>query len=223
MTTEVKDRLPASPDNPLGIEYRRPQQKIVRINKVQQAFREKPLFYSGVAALLVLALGVSGVKLMASPAASTVAKSEELPIDTASILSGSESNLTSLKNQSVAQLETYREQLLSARAERFLIEAQKQIDDKANPCFMQQVSCPLNRFQAEAVSRLETARAKGDYDGLLRAADRALIVEYARASHTFNSEPEHALTQVAIDNLVKGYEMNRAATAEAKAAELNAQ
>ncbi|NJM98266.1 MAG: hypothetical protein HC800_14895 [Phormidesmis sp. RL_2_1] len=68
---------------------------------------------------------------------------------------------------------------------------------------------------------METARAAGDYDGLLRAADRALIVEYARASHTFDSEPEHALTQVAIDNLVKGYQQNAAASAEAKAAELN--
>ena len=217
MTTEIKDRLP---DNPLGIEYQRPHQKIVRLNKMQRAFREKPLFYSGIAALLVLSLGVSALKLTASPEASTVAKTEELPIDADSILAGSESNLDSLRNQSVAQLESYREQVLSAKAERFLIEGQKQIDDKTNPCFMQSISCPLNRFQAEAVSQLETARAKGDYDSLLRAADRALIVEYARASHTFNSEPEHALTQVAIDNLVQGYEMNAAATAEARAAEL---
>ena len=121
----------------------------------------------------------------------------------------------------MAQLEQYREQLLSAKAERFLIEAQKQIDDRTGDCFMQAVSCPLNRFQREAISQMETARAAGDYDGLLRAADRALIVEYARAAHTFSSEPEHALTQVAIDNLVKGYQQNAAASAEAQAAELN--
>lgn len=219
MTTDTKDRLP---NNPLGIEYQRPHQKIVRINKLQQAFREKPLFYSGLTALLLLSTGVAGFKVLTPNQTTTVAKQEEVPIDTASILAGSESNLDALKNQSVAQLETYREQLLSTRAERFLMEAQKQIDDKQNPCFMQQPSCPLNRFQAEAVSQLETARVKGDYDGLLRAADRALIVEYARAAHTFDSEPEHALTQVAIDNLVQGYKTNAAATAEAKAAELSA-
>lgn len=220
MTTELKDRLPAA-DNPLGIEYQRPQQKIVRLSKLQQLCREKPLFYSAIAAVLFLSVGTAGLKIFAPGTTAIVAKQEELPIDTASILAGSESNLAALKNQSVAQLEQYREQLLQAKAERFLIEAQKQIDDKAGDCFMQQVTCPLNRFQSEAIAQMETARAAGDYDGLLLASDRALIVEYARANHTFSSEPEHALTQVAIDNLVKGYQQNAAATAEAKAAELN--
>ena len=219
MTTEVKDRLP---DNPLGIEYQRPQQQIVRLSKLQRLYREKPLFYSGLVAVLLLSVGTASLKVFAPGTTATVAKQEELPIDTNSILAGSEHNLTALKNQSVAQLEQYREQLLSAKAERFLMEAQKQIDDKTSDCFMQAVSCPLNQFQREAIAQMETARTAGDYDGLLRATDRALIVEYARASHTFSSEPEHALTQVAIDNLVKGYEQNAAATAEAKAAELTA-
>ena len=218
MTTELKDRLP---DNPLGLDYQRPQQQIVRLSKLQRLCQEKPLFYSVVAVVLLLSIGTASLKLFAPGTTATVAKKEELPIDTSSILTGSESNLAALKNQSVAQLEQYREQLLSAKAERFLIEAQKQIDDKEGDCFMQQVSCPLNRFQQEAIARMETARAAGDYDGLLRAADRALIVEYARAAQTFSSEPEHALTQVAIDNLVKGYQQNAAATAEAKAQEIN--
>lgn len=219
MTTEVKDRLP---DNPLGIEYQRPQQKIVRLSKLQRLCREKPLFYSVIAVVLVLSIGTASLKIVAPSTTATVTKQEELPIDTDSILTGSESNLAALKNQSVAQLESYREQLLQAKAERFLMEAQKQIDNKTSDCFMQQVSCPLNRFQSEAISQMETARAVGDYDGLLRASDRALIVEYARAAHPNHREPEHALTQVAIDNLVKGYEQNAAATAEAKAAELTA-
>ncbi|WP_121971135.1 hypothetical protein [Leptolyngbya sp. BC1307] len=217
MTTEVKDRLP---DNPLGIEYQRPQQKIVRLSKLQRLYREKPLFYSGLAALLLLSVGTASLKVFAPGSTATVTKQEELPIDTDSILTGSERNLAALKNQSVAQLETYREQLLETKAERFLTEAQKQIDDKTSACFMQSLVCPLNRFQQEAIAQLETARAAGDYDGLLRATDRALVVEYARAAHTYSSEPEHALTQVAIDNLVKGYEQNAAASAEAKAAEL---
>ncbi|CAN5584334.1 hypothetical protein BH23CYA1_BH23CYA1_13700 [soil metagenome] len=217
MTTEVKDRLP---DNPLGIEYQRPQQKIVRLSKLQRLYREKPLFYSGLAALLLLSVGTASLKVFAPGSTATVTKQEELPIDTDSILMGSERNLAALKNQSVAQLETYREQLLETKAERFLTEAQKQIDDKNSDCFMQTLVCPLNRFQQEAIAQLETARAAGDYDGLLRATDRALVVEYTRASHIYSSEPEHALTQVAIDNLVKGYEQNAAASAEAKAAEL---
>ena len=219
MTTEVKDRLP---DNPLGIEYQRPQQKIVRLTKLQRLYREKPLFYSGLAALLLLSVGTASLKVFAPGSTATVTKQEELPIDTDSILSGSERNLAALKNQSVAQLETYREQLLETKAERFLTEAQKQIDDKTSDCFMQTLVCPLNRFQQEAIAQLETARAAGDYDGLLRATDRVLVVEYARAAHTYSSEPEHALTQVAIDNLVKGYEQNAAASAEAQAAELTA-
>lgn len=221
MTTDLKDRLPIA-DNPLGIDYQRPRQQIVRLSKLQRLCREKPLFYSAIAAVLLLSIGTASLKLLAPGTTTTVAKQEELPIDTDSILAGSESNLAALKNQSVAQLEQYREQLLSAKAERFLIEAQKQIDDQRGDCFMQPVSCPLNRFQREAISQMETARAAGDYDALLRAADRALIVEYARASHTYSSEPEHALTQVAIDNLVKGYQQNAAASAEAKAAELTA-
>jgi hypothetical protein len=219
MTTEVKDRLP---DNPLGIEYQRPQQKIVRLSKLQRLYREKPLFYSGLAALLLLSVGIVSVKAFAPGTTATVTKQEALPIDTDSILSGSERNLEALKNQSVAQLETYREQLLETKAERFLSEAQKQIDDKHSDCFMQTLVCPLNRFQQEAIAQLETARAAGDYDGLLRATDRALVVEYARAAHTVISEPEHALTQVAIDNLVRGYAQNAAASAEAKAADLTA-
>ena len=220
MTPDLKDHLPTA-DNPLGIDYQRPRQQIVRLSKLQRLCREKPLFYSVIAAVLLLSIGTASLKLFAPTATATVAKQEELPIDTDSILAGSERNLAALKNQSVAQLEQYREQLLSAKAERFLIEAQKQIDDQTGDCFMQAVSCPLNRFQQEAISQMETARAAGDYDGLLRAADRALIVEYARAAHTFSSEPEHALTQVAIDNLVKGYQQNAAASAEAQAAELN--
>ena len=159
---------------------------------------------------------------MAPGTTATVTKQETLPIDTNSILSGSERNLEALKNQSVAQLDTYREQLLETKAERFVIEAQKQIDDKTSECFMQALACPLNRFQSEVIAQLETARAAGDYDGLLRATDRALVVEYARAAQVYGNEPEHALTQVAIDNLVRGYEQNAAASAEAKAADLTA-
>ncbi|PZO13486.1 MAG: hypothetical protein DCF25_16045 [Leptolyngbya foveolarum] len=218
MTTDLKSAPPT--DNPLGIQYERPHQKIVRVSKIQQFYKQSPKLAVALALILTTSIGVSAFRLLASPQTVTVAKQESLPIDTDSILSGSESSLDALKSQSVAQLETYREQLLSTKAERFLMEARKQIDDKQSNCFMQQITCPLNQFQAEAIAQLETARAAGDYDGLLRAADRALIVEYARANHTDSSEPEHALTQVAIDNLVRGYQTNAAATAEAKAAEL---
>ncbi|NJM98267.1 MAG: hypothetical protein HC800_14900 [Phormidesmis sp. RL_2_1] len=152
MTTELKDRLPAA-DNPLGLDYQRPRQQIVRLSRLRRLYREKPLFYGVVAAVLLLSVGTASLKLFAPGTTATVAKQEELPIDTDSILAGSESNLAALKNQSVAQLEQYREQLLSAKAERFLIEAQKQIDDKTNECFMQPVSCPLNRFQRDAIAR----------------------------------------------------------------------
>lgn len=222
MQTNLQDNSPATPDNPLGLDYQRPRQKIVRVSKLKQFYQQSPKLAVAVALILMTSISVSALKLLTSPQTATVAKQETLPIDTDSILSGSESNLAALKSQSIAQLETYREQLLSAKAERFLTEAQKQIDDKRSDCFMQAVSCPLNQFQAEAVAQLETARAAGDYDGLLRATDRALIVEYARANHTDSSEPQHALTQVAIDNLVKGYQTNEAATAEAKATELSA-
>ena len=63
MTTDVKDRLP---DNPLGIEYQRPQQKIVRLSKLQRLWREKPLFYGGLAALLLLSVTVAGMKVLGS-------------------------------------------------------------------------------------------------------------------------------------------------------------
>lgn len=218
MTADLKNAPPV--DNPLGLQYERPYQKIVRVSKLRQFYKQSPGLAIVIACILMASIGVSAFKLLASPQTATVAKQEQLPIDTDSILSGSESNLQALRSQSVAQLEAYREQLLETKAERFLMEARKQIDDQQSGCFMQQITCPLNRFQAEAITQLEIARARGDYDGLLRAADRALVVEYARANHTDSSEPEHALTQVAIDNLVRGYQTNAAATAEAKAAEL---
>ena len=220
MNPEIKNVPPT--DNPLGLQYERPQQKIVRVSKLRQFYQQSPGVAIAIAFILTASVGISAVKMLASPQTATVAKQEELPIDTDSILSGSESNLAALQSQSIAQLESYREQLLENQAERFLIEAQKQIDDKKNECFMQSITCPLNRFQSEAIAQLETARAAGDYNGLLRAADRALIVEYSRANNTFSSDPEHALTQVAIDNLVQGHKRTDAATAEAKAAELTA-
>lgn len=172
---------------------------------------------ASVGALVLLGLGIS--LFSSSPQTEVYEAEQEAQLDKGAIVAGAQDSHANTVFQSTEQLQQFEAQLLSQEAQRFLLEAQRQVTDPNEPCYSQSVNCALDQFQRDAINQIEQARGARDHQAMLLAIARVEAVELARAA-TAPTEPEVNLTQLAIDNLVQSHQRYRGASAEAKAWEV---
>ena len=177
----------------------------------------KVLAGAGVGVLLVLGVGIS--LFSSSPQSEVYEASPAAELDKSAIVTGAQASHSNTVFQSTQQLEEFEQQLLSQEAQRYLLEAQRQVTDATEPCFSQSAFCALDQFQADAIAQIEQARVDRNWPAMLSALDRVEAIELARAAAA-PMEPETNLSQLAIDNLVQSHQRHRGATAEARAWEV---
>jgi len=182
-------------------------------------YTRHPKVVVGVVSGVVCLLGVSIAVFSSSPETEVYEAEPEVQLDKGAIVAGAQDSLSQTVFQSTTQLDEFRQQLLSQEAQRYRLEAQRQVTDPNEPCFAQSVNCALDQFQRDAVAMIEQARGARDHQAMLLAIARVEAVELAREA-TAPTEPEVNLTQLAIDNLVESYQRYRGASAEAKASEV---
>ena len=182
-------------------------------------YTRNPQVVVGGAVSIVCLLGVGISLFSSSPQSEVYEASPEAELDKSAIVAGAQDSHRNTLFQSTQQLDEFEQQLLSQEAQRYLLEAQRQVTDTTEPCFSQSAFCALDQFQADAITQIEHARADRNWPAMLSALDRVAAIELARAAAA-PLEPETNLSQLAIDNLVKSHQRHRGATAEAKAWEV---
>lgn len=182
-------------------------------------YTRNPKVIVGATSGVVCLLGVGLALLSSAPETDVYEAEPTAQLDKNAIVTGAQDSHANTVFQSTEQLEQFEQQLLSQEAQRYLLEAQRQVTDPNEPCFAQSVNCALDQFQRDAVAMIEQARGARDHQAMLLAIARVEAVELAREA-TAPTEPEVNLTQLAIDNLVESYQRYRGASAEAKAWEV---
>ena len=177
----------------------------------------KVLMGMSVGGIVLLGLGIS--LFSSAPQTEVYEARPETELDKAAIVAGAQASHTDTIFQSTEQLKAFRHQLLGQEAQRYLQAAQQQVTDPTKSCYAQSIFCVLDQFQRDAISHIEQARATRDWQAMLRALNRVQAIELARQSMP-SMEPEVNLSQLAIDNLVQSHQRYRAASAEAKAWEV---
>lgn len=182
-------------------------------------YTRHPKVVVGAISGVVCLLGVGIAVFSSSPETEVYQAEPEVQLDKGAIVAGAQDSLSQTVFQSTTQLAEFRQQLLSQEAQRYLLEAQRQVTDPSEPCYSQSVNCALDQFQRDAVFMIEQARGARDHQAMLLAIARVEAVELARGA-TAPTEPEVNLSQLAIDNLVQSHQRYRGASAEAKAWEV---
>lgn len=189
----------------------------IRFTGWKQLQQPKVIAGGVVGGIALLSLGIA--LFSSAPNTDVYEASPEAQLDKAAIVAGAQDSHANTVFQSTEQLSQFEQQLLSQEAQRFLLEAQRQVTDPNEPCFSQSVHCALDQFQADAIAMIEQARGDRNHQAMLTALDRVAAVELARTASA-PVEPEVNLTQLAIDNLVQSYQRYRGAQAESQAWEV---
>ena len=180
---------------------------------------QHPKVMAGVSVGVLILLGLGISLFSSSPKTEVYEAEQDAQLDKGAIVAGAQDSHTNTVFQSTEQLEQFEQQLLSQEAQRYRLEAQKQVTDPNEACYSQSVYCALDQFQTDAIAQIERARAERNHPAMLSALDRVAAVELAREA-VQPTEPEVNLSQLAIDNLVQSHQRYRGASAEAKAWEV---
>lgn len=196
------------------------RQEIVHIPDAQQPVWQRPTTLVAVAVGGVSVTAVALV-LFGGNGDGIYQPEANRELDKAAIVAGAQQASEGQIFNSLEQLEAFRVQLIAQEAERYARAAEKQVQDVEASCYLQAVSCVYDQFGQDAIAQIEQAKASQDWQTMILAEARVQAVELARQG-VIAPEPETNLTQLAIQNLVDAHQKIRAASAEAKAAELRA-
>lgn len=137
--------------------------------------------------------------------------------DQESLLVLSAAEFDSLDAQVNLQLDDTYERLIDLEATRFLQEAEKQILDASQPCYRFGIACVLDQFETDAVLHYADGSQTLNRQQQLEALLRIAIVDRARTGLRLAPDPDDALTTMAIQKRLEARQLNRAATAEGMA------
>ncbi|MBD2429214.1 hypothetical protein [Phormidium sp. FACHB-1136] len=117
-------------------------------------------------------------------------------------------------------LEEVQRSVLENEAYRYRTEAERAVRLETDPCFGQQLICPLNRFQRDAQAQLDLAKAERDWGRAQAALFRVNAVELARSLPSVPTDPPINLAVIAIENLAQYHDRTHALSEEVKAHEI---
>jgi hypothetical protein len=117
-------------------------------------------------------------------------------------------------------LEDVQRSVLENEAYRYRTEAERAVRLETDPCYQQQLICPLNRFQRDAQAQLDIAKTERDWGKAHDALFRVNAVELARALPSVPQDPPINLAVVAIENLAQYHDRTHSLSEEVKAHEI---
>ena len=117
-------------------------------------------------------------------------------------------------------LEDVERSVLENEAYRYRTEAERAVRLETDPCYQQQLICPLNRFQRDAQAQLDLAKRERDWGKAQAALFRVNAVELARSLPSVPQDPPINLAVVAIENLALYHDRSHSLSEEVKAHEI---
>ena len=110
--------------------------------------------------------------------------------------------------------------VLTNEAYRYRQQAEQAVMKPTDPCYQQQIICPLNRYQLDAQVMLDLAKADRDWGKANAALFRVEAVEQARSMAALPQDPPTNLAVVAIQNLVQYHDRQHSLSEEVQAHEV---
>jgi len=110
--------------------------------------------------------------------------------------------------------------VLENEAYRYRQEAERAVQLETDPCYKQQLICPLNRFQRDAQAQLDLAKVERDWGRANAALFRVNAVEQARAMAALPQDPPINLAVVAIENIAQYHDRQHSLSQEVQAHEV---
>jgi hypothetical protein len=110
--------------------------------------------------------------------------------------------------------------VLENEAYRYRTEAERAVRLETDPCYGQQLICPLNRFQRDAQAALDIAKVERDWGKAQTALFRVEAVEVARSMDALPSDPPINLAVVAIENITQYHDRQHSLSQEVQAHEV---
>ena len=175
--------------------------------------------YWAVGGLSVVALAGVAVALAQSGRMGTEGtyQSETPAPNVENVLAAAHERLDGNYHDSRMVLEDVQRSVLENEAFRFRTEAERAVRLPTDPCYGQQLICPLNRFQRDAQAQLDLAKADRDWGKAQAALFRVNAVELARSLPSVPQDPPINLAVVAIENLALYHDRTHALSQEVKA------
>jgi hypothetical protein len=136
------------------------------------------------------------------------------------VLAAASERLEGNYNDSRLVLEEVQRSVLENEAYRYRTEAERAVRLETDPCFGQQLICPLNRFQRDAQAQLDIAKGERDWGKAQAALFRVNAVELARSLPSVPQDPAINLAVVAIENLALYHDRTHSLSEEVKAHEI---
>ena len=110
--------------------------------------------------------------------------------------------------------------VLENEAYRYRQEAERAVQLETDPCYKQQLICPLNRFQRDSQAALDLAKVERDWGKANAALFRVQAVEQARAMAALPQDPPINLAVVAIENIAQYHDRTHSLSQEVQAHEV---
>jgi hypothetical protein len=110
--------------------------------------------------------------------------------------------------------------VLENEAYRYRTEAERAVRLETDPCYGQQLICPLNRFQRDAQAALDIAKVERDWGKAQTALFRVEAVEVARSMDALPQDPPINLAVVAIENITQYHDRQHSLSQEVQAHEV---
>ncbi|MGG6241761.1 hypothetical protein ACQ4N7_24305 [Nodosilinea sp. AN01ver1] len=110
--------------------------------------------------------------------------------------------------------------VLNNEAYRYRQQAEQDVLKPTDPCYQQQIICPLNRYQRDAQVMLDAAKGDRDWRQAQAALFRVEAVEVARSMAALPQDPPTNLAVVAIENLVQYHDRQHSLSEEVQAHEV---
>ncbi|MBD2428419.1 hypothetical protein [Phormidium sp. FACHB-1136] len=136
------------------------------------------------------------------------------------VLSAAQDRLSGNYQDSRLVLEDVQRSVLENEAYRFRTEAERAVRRETDPCFGQQLICPLNRFQRDAQAQLDIAKTERDWRKANNALFRVNAVELARNLPSVPQDPPINLAVVAIENITQFHDRTHSLSQEVQAHEV---
>jgi hypothetical protein len=136
------------------------------------------------------------------------------------VLAAGQERLSGNYQDSRLVLDDVARSVLENEAYRYRTEAERAVQLETDPCYRQQIICPLNRFQRDAQAQLDLAKVERDWRKANAALFRVQAVEQARAMAALPSDPPINLAVIAIENIAQYHDRTHSLSDEVKANEI---
>jgi hypothetical protein len=110
--------------------------------------------------------------------------------------------------------------VMENEAYRYRTEAERAVRLETDPCFGQQLICPLNRFQRDAQAQLDLAKVERDWRKANAALFRVQSVELARSLGRLPQDPPINLAIISIENIAQYHDRTHSLSQEVQAHEV---